>query len=108
MSEIYTAKNRWAIEQMPSVCVHELEHLSQKAKIATAFAERWGMVAGEPDGEDSKGRAKLKLSSEQAVVDRACKITELLFDRFNSEGWLDKVEPMSELMEKYQTEKEIA
>lgn len=53
--------------------------------------ERWGMVAGEADGEDSAGRAKIRLATPTELVDRAFAISELLHERAAERGWLMSV-----------------
>jgi len=66
-------------ETLPTVRKHENELLELEARVAIEFVTKWGMVAGMPDGEDSSGRAKLRLSTPEEVVERACVISELLF-----------------------------
>lgn len=39
---------------------HETEMLTLEARIALSFMEKWALVAAEPDGEDSSGRAKMR------------------------------------------------
>jgi hypothetical protein len=58
------------------------------AQFAMVLIERWGMVQGESDGEDSAGRAKIKLMNEQDVVARACKTAQIAFEQFALKDWL--------------------
>jgi len=58
------------------------------AQFAMVLIERWGMVQGESDGEDSAGRAKIKLMNEQDVVARACKTAQIAFEQFAAKDWL--------------------
>ncbi len=56
---------------------HALEMYDRVGGFAMQLIERWGMVAGEPDGEDSAGRSKLKLQSVNSLVARAFDTAEL-------------------------------
>ena len=60
---------------------------STEAELAIEFIARWGMVAAEPDGEDTAGRQKLKPMSPEQVVDRALRVAELACQRFEEKGW---------------------
>ncbi len=42
------------------------------------ICERWAMAVAMPDGEDSDGRAKLRLLTPQEVAERAVDIAERL------------------------------
>lgn len=61
------------------------------AQFAMVLIERWGMVMGEPDGEDSAGRAKLKLMSVDDTVARACRTAQVAFEQFALKDWLLEV-----------------
>ena len=65
---------------------------SLKSEMAMRIVERWAMVCAEPDGEDSAGRAKLRLLSPELVVDRALAVSDLLVDRLADNGWITKPE----------------
>lgn len=56
------------------------------AATAAEMVNRWGMVAAEPAGEDSAGRAKLRLATPAELVDRAVRVAELLFDELVKRG----------------------
>jgi hypothetical protein len=51
-----------------------------QAQLAVQFMERWGMVAGEPNGEDSAGVAD--------IVSRACEAAAQLYAEFEKREWL--------------------
>lgn len=70
-----------------SIGVWETEHLTMEGKIALAMVERWGLVQGQEDGEDSSGRAKLKLMVPEDVVARAMTVTELFITAVRSRNW---------------------
>ena len=46
--------------------------------IAVDLITKWGLVASTPDGEDSAGRTKLRLSTPEELVERAIITAELL------------------------------
>lgn len=55
---------------------------------ALEIASRWGAVAGHPDGEDSTGRAKLRLMTPDEIVTRSCEVASKLWDEFKRRDWL--------------------
>lgn len=62
-----------------SVMTHGTEQYSPEMKFAIVCAEKWGMVAGMPDGEDSSGQMKLRLSTPEELVGRAYEIARRVF-----------------------------
>jgi hypothetical protein len=79
------------------VVYHSMETLSDKARMASTFIERWGMVAGRPDGEDSAGRQRLSLLTPSELVQRACQTVDALYAEFQSRGWTVKVPGYDEM-----------
>lgn len=89
---------------MSNETVHLMDHLGEydspkvqhwpkhslliEARLAMNLIEKWGMICGEHDGEDSAGRAKVTFCPAEKVVERACKMTELAFAAFRERGWL--------------------
>jgi hypothetical protein len=70
---------------------------NRKADLAERLISHFGVVAGTPDGEDSKGRAKVNLMPPAEVVQRACEIADLAIDEFDKRGWyLELPEPPEE------------
>ena len=67
--------------------INDMDHFGNKARIVIEMVSRWGMVAGTPDGEDSKGRSKLRLATEQELVDRAFKIADAMFNELELRDW---------------------
>ena len=63
-----------------------------KARFAMSIMERWAMVAGDPDGEDSAGRSKLRLIEPDEVVHRACEISDHAFEEMEKRGWIDRID----------------
>lgn len=70
------------------VVLYRKTALCTAADLALRMIERWGVVACESDGEDSAGRQKLRMISEEDVVQRACRIAELSMAEFSKRGWV--------------------
>lgn len=70
-----------------------------RATFAMSCLERWGVVASEPDGEDSAGRQKLRLLSVTDLVARACDTAEQAFKAFDQRGWLLAIPSYQEMVE---------
>lgn len=62
------------------------ETVTQTGELAFRFIEQWGMVAAIHDGEDSQGRAKLRLTTPEEVVERAFVMAKLARERAKAEG----------------------
>lgn len=69
------------------IMVHDTEIMDNKARIALALIERWGMVTGTINGEDTAGRSKIVDLTPQEVVDRACSIADITVETFRARGW---------------------
>ena len=65
-----------------------------EAEMAYRLIERWGLVAGELDGEDSAGRAQYRLLAPADVVARAVTMTELFYREIRARGWTVQVAPV--------------
>lgn len=79
------------------VILYEIRMPDAVARLATAFIERWGMVAGMPDGEDSAGRAKLRLSTTDEIVKRAFDIAEKFVAVADARGHMIDVPDLNEI-----------
>lgn len=82
-----------------NVVAMDLAVPNSKARFALACIERWGVVAGEPDGEDSAGRQQLRMLAPEKVVKRAFRIAELAFAEAKERGWLSKLPTIGEVDE---------
>ena len=80
--------------------VHDTEVFNTEARFASALIERWGLVTGKIDGEDSAGRAILKECSPEEVVNKACETAELAMQSFRRRGWMVTAPDISELIRK--------
>lgn len=58
-----------------------------RAGMARELVGRWGMVAGADGGEDSTGRAKLRLMTPAEVVARAVETASIFADEIERLGW---------------------
>ncbi len=75
--------------------VYKKEVLNSEGLLATVMLEKWGMVAAVEDGEDSVGRAKLRLLTPEELVERACTVATIAMQRFRDRGWtLELPEPI--------------
>lgn len=72
--------------------------ISMEARIVLSIIERWAAVAGEPDGEDTAGRSKLRLQEPAEVVDRACEVAKAAVDAFEARGWIAPPPPLEHVM----------
>lgn len=73
---------------------HKLEYAEvccPEAHFAAVCIEKWGMVAGMPDGEDSAGRARIRLATPEEVVERAMTVAELFYRAARARGWTTKI-----------------
>lgn len=71
-----------------NVEIYQTRVLNSKAKIATEFVTRWGMIMPKPDGEDSAGRQRFTLMTPDELVERAIMVADLLINEFEARGWL--------------------
>jgi len=86
--------------------VHDTEVPEQTAKLAFDLVARWGAVAGAPDGEDSSGRAKLRLQTPQELVERAFECAERAMAYARSHGHLVNIPGVEEVYKDWEKEKE--
>ena len=92
-------RNSYGETKLPSLVVHRGELPTDEASFAMAILERWAMVQGQTDGEDSAGRARLKLMPVDEAVQRACDISESAYAAFRVRGWMLDVPSLNELEE---------
>jgi len=57
--------------------MHNTEVAEDEARLAFSLIERWGMISGVDDGEDSAGRAKIRLATPEELVARAFECAKL-------------------------------
>lgn len=77
--------HRWNCSE---VIIYPTLALNLQAKLAMAMVERWGAVAGVPDGVDAAGRQKLKLQTPAELVARACDTANQCIEAFRDRNWL--------------------
>lgn len=72
----------------PKLVFHHAQHPGQEGSLAVELVARWGTVAAIPDGEDSAGRAKLRLQTPDELAERAVATSVALFRRLREAGLL--------------------
>ena len=85
--------------------VLEKKHNNQKARFAMALMEKWGMVTGEVDGEDSAGRQKARRMTPDEVATYACDLAAAAFGHFEERGWLLDTSDFAQEMAKSRAER---
>ena len=65
-----------------------LKHADQRAQLAFALIERWGMVSAKEFGEDSAGRQKLAPMTPAEVTERAFACAAAAFETAEARGWV--------------------
>lgn len=71
----------------PTAIAHKRLMVDERAHFAMACIEKWALIAGEPDGEDSAGRTKTRRMTPVELVDHACSVTARAFAEFAQRGW---------------------
>jgi hypothetical protein len=79
------------------VVLYHTERPAPEAELAFAFIERWAMVAGMPDGEDSGGRQKLRLMNPSELVERAFSVARLAMDAARESGLMLQLPDLNEI-----------
>lgn len=75
----------------PTWTIFRRETLSPEAEFAYRLVERWGMVAGYPDGEDSAGRQRIRNMTPAEMVDRATTTASLFWGEITRMGWVQDI-----------------
>lgn len=70
------------------VRLHAQQGYNCEADFALRLATQLAIAAASPDGEDSAGRQKLQLMPPGDVAWRACEISRLMHQEFETRGWL--------------------
>lgn len=83
------------------VTLHETEVATFEARMALAFMERWAMVAAEADGEDSAGRAKLRLMTADEIASHACIVAQKAVEQFRARGWIKDIPSAQECVDRF-------
>lgn len=68
--------------------VHHKGMANYTAKLAEQIVNHCALITGQENGEDTAGRAKLKLMSAADVAQRACDIAENMVAIFDKRGWV--------------------
>lgn len=98
--EFVAKKSRFESEgKTPHLVVHETEHLTVRGRAVLALLEKWGMVQGADNGEDSAGRAKIGLMPVQETVQRAVEMVNCAFKELEKREWILQAPTFSEMEE---------
>jgi len=73
--------------------INRMEVAGQEMALAAQLLERWGMVQGMDDGEDSAGRQKLRLATPEEVVERALACAQVFWQRSRELGFVINLPP---------------
>ena len=95
--EVITGAKKYNSEK---VMLHLKRALDDRAQLAVAMIQAWGMVAARPanEGEPVDGKG-LTLTVPAEVVSRACECVDLAFAEFERRGWSVALPKYSELTE---------
>ena len=88
------------------VGLYETHASDQVAQLASVFLEKWGLVAGIPDGEDSAGRQRLRLPTASEVVTRAYEIAEEHFRQAEARGHFIELPDLNAINADWDAERE--
>ena len=73
------------------IALHNPIAVNNQGRFALQVIERFALVAGGPDGEDSAGRSKIRRLNVREIVSFACDLAEVAFGEFEDKGWLTEV-----------------
>lgn len=79
------------------VLLFHTEHPDVVASFAMNIIEKHAMVAADGDGEDSSGRAKLRLQTPEELVERSFRIAELTMEKARSTGHMVALPDLNEI-----------
>lgn len=79
------------------VIIYREHAANEVATLAFDLIERWGLVAAMPDGEDSAGRAKLRLPTSAELVARAFAIAEQALSCAHERGHMIALPDLNEV-----------
>lgn len=82
-----------------NLVLHDDEIEQLEARLAISLVDRWGMVAGVPNGEDSSGQAKGRLMTVDELTDRAVATAEILIAKLRTRGHITKGVSIGDLNE---------
>lgn len=98
--DVHALRTDFGTSRKPvEVMIHERKTPDNRARLAMQCIERWAMVAGEVDGEDSAGRSKLRRMTAEELVGHACDAAERAFSEFEKRGWLIEVPSYPDLVD---------
>lgn len=95
--QIIAHENRYAYDSQVSLETRNLELPTKEGEFMLALCERFGMITGQDNGEDSAGRAALRLMPENDVVERAANIARIAFQKLRATGNMTSIPKAEEI-----------
>lgn len=92
----------------PEVMVHDTEVMNNEARFVLVLLEKWGMIQGTDDGEDSAGRAKIRMMTVDETVDRAIDMSQAAFTAMRARGWIVEDMTWAQVLKAVDEEKKLA
>ena len=86
---------------------YSIEKPHEEASLAFIFLEKWGMVSGAPDGEDSTGRQQSRLLTPHEVVKRGFDIAALAMKEARDRGLMLEVPDLDEVNREEKEAKQV-
>lgn len=81
-------KARYAEGAPAQLITHARQVHDNRARLAMDCMARWAMICGEADGEDSRGRQKMRRMTPAELVSHACAVAEAADKEFKARGWV--------------------
>ena len=106
MQESKVYKEMYSEGNLPKIAIHDTERPTAEGMFALSLIEKWGMVQGSPEGEDSAGRAKMNQMPIAETIDRAFEMSELAFKRMRKDGLMNTLPTYAEMEVILQKEKQ--
>ena len=79
------------------VVLFQTESPTQEGSFALQLVERFGLIAGQPDGEDTAGRAKARMLTPVETVARAFDLAAESFRVMRERGMLVQLPDLNEI-----------
>lgn len=98
--------DRYENKGIESMAIVSLKMANDQARFAMALVERWGLVVGEPDGEDSAGRSKLRTLSPEELANKATAASAALYEKMDTLGWMIDLPDQAELADMRKSDEE--
>lgn len=71
----------------PELQLYPKVMVTARAEFARRIIERFALIVGKPDGEDSTGRSKATNMTPPEIVKHCCDVSDAAYDEFKKRGW---------------------